>query len=309
MKHSSLNLNKFSDYIRDHGIDAAMAKYHMSRNTVKKICKNNDIPIPKKGRPLKRISDEQKQWVDHYRALFNLGYKKMSRVSFRYNMNISEWNMRKYYEENDLYIFMHEFKPDPKEEHSNRFTAKFAGQSWHTDLHYLKIQSNEEKQKYLIAFIDDRTRKILYYEVLNDKCGLTVSNSLIKALQSSPPPRFIIIDNGTEFIGENFQRILKDYGIQVHRIHAYTPQENGKIERWWKTIEHSATSPLVEPYLSYIINEYNTKWEHCSLKELTGQPMTPEEAWCKMIHWENQPFESLGYEYNNEMYSYEVIDE
>ena len=37
--------------------------------------------------------------------------------------------------------------------------------------------------------------------------------------------------------------------------------------------------------------------------------MTPEEAWCKMIHWENQPFESLGYEYNNEMYSYEVIDE
>ena len=84
---------------------------------------------------------------------------------------------------------------------------------------------------------------------------------------SSPPPRFIIIDNGTEFIGENFQRILKDYGIQVHRIHAYTPQENGKIERWWKTIEHSATSPLVEPYLSYIINEYNTKWEHCSLKE------------------------------------------
>ena len=44
MKHSSLNLNKFSDYIREHGIDAAMAKYHMSRNTVKKICKNNDIP-------------------------------------------------------------------------------------------------------------------------------------------------------------------------------------------------------------------------------------------------------------------------
>lgn len=29
MKHSSLNLNKFSDYIREHGIDAAMAKYHM----------------------------------------------------------------------------------------------------------------------------------------------------------------------------------------------------------------------------------------------------------------------------------------
>ena len=39
MKHSSLNLNKFSDYIREHGIDAAMAKYHMSRNTVKKFVK------------------------------------------------------------------------------------------------------------------------------------------------------------------------------------------------------------------------------------------------------------------------------
>ena len=213
--------------------------------------------------------------------------------------------MRKNYDRYERYIYKH--KPHPKDDHPNRFVAKFAGQTWHTDLHYLKKQQNEEQQLYLIAFIDDRTRRILHHEILRDKGGLTVANALVNALQRAPKPRYMVIDNGTEFIGVNFQRVLNENEILQHRIHAYTPQENGKIERWWQTLENSATQPLVEPYLSFLVGEYNGKWDHIGLKELTGKYMTPDEAWETMEHWEKQPISSLGYEYNPMLYSFEVV--
>ena len=40
----------------------------------------------------------------------------------------------------------------------------------------------------------------------------------------------ITIDNGTEFIGQQFQNVLEEFNIKCHRTHPYTPQENGKIE-------------------------------------------------------------------------------
>jgi hypothetical protein len=39
----------------------------------------------------------------------------------------------------------------------------------HTDLHSWNVEPNAAKQLYLIAFLDDRSRLIVYYEVLEDK--------------------------------------------------------------------------------------------------------------------------------------------
>ena len=158
----------------------------------------------------------------------------------------------------------------------------------------------------MIAFIDDRTRKILHHEILRDKSGPTVVNALVHALNKAPKPHYMVIDNGTEFICVNFQQVLAANMIIEHRIHVYTPQENGKIERWWQTLEKSATQPLVEPYLTWLVGEYNEKWDHHSLKELTGKFITPDEAWTSMEHWENH-LDSLGYEYNQKLYSVEVV--
>ena len=277
----------------------------MSRNTVKKICSEHQIEIPRKGRPSFVLSPKQEHWIKTYRKKVNIGYQKTSRISKRYEEYITEWEMRRFYDLNDQYLFQR--KTDSKEKHLNRFVAKFAGQTWHTDIHYLKKQKDEENQLYLIAFIDDRTRKILHHEILQDKSGLSAANALVNALQKASKPCYMVIDNGAEFIGVNFQRVLKEHDILQHRIHVYTPEENCKIERWWQTLERAATQPLAEPYLTFLVDEYNRMWDHLGLKEMTGKYMTPEEAWLTMEHWENQPESALGYEYNSELYSYEVV--
>ena len=295
-KHVNLDIGELKDHLEAHGIEATRIKYGMNRDTFRRFCKEHQIEIPARGRgrPSLIISPDQDKWISQYREKANIGYQQLSRISERYNVNVSEWGMRKNFKEQERFLFRR--KPDLKDEHPNRFVAKYAGQTWHTDLHYLRKQHNEEKQLYLIAFIDDRTRKILHHEILGDKSGPTVSNALVHALQNAPKPRFMVIDNGTEFIGVNFQQVLANNDILEHRTHPYTPQENGKIERWWQTLEKSATQPLAEPYLTWLIGEYNGKWDHIGLKELTGKFMTPNEAWSSMEHWENH-LDSLGYDY------------
>ena len=295
-RHPNLDIVEFANYLKENGVDATMKKYGMGRKTVQRLCELYHIQYPLRGRKPIVLGSEQEKWIEDYRKKANIGYQKLSRISMRYDEGISEWTMRKYYDNNERYLFKH--TPDPVNQHTKRFVAKFAGQTWHTDLHYLKKQKNEDEQLYLIAFIDDRTRKILHHGILDDKAGLTVANALVQALQKAPKPRYMVIDNGKEFIGLNFQRVLEEHDILEHRIHVYTPEENGKIERWWQTLERCATQPLVEPYLSFLVGEYNGKWDHLGLKELTGKHMTPDEAWNSMEHWENQPESSLGYEYS-----------
>ena len=102
------------------------------------------------------------------------------------------------------------------------------------------------------------------------------------ALQKNSPPHTIVVDNGKEFIGKHFQQVLSDHNIECHRTHPYTPQENGKIERWWKTLEGSIVN---HELLDATINEYNNVWHHRALRELTGKNMTPKEAWDHMDKW------------------------
>ena len=296
-KHRNLDINKLIYLLSTRGVEATRIEFGMSRETLKKFCEEHNIAIPTKGRgrPSLSITPEQEEWISNYRRRANIGYHQMSRISSRYDVNVSDWGMRKNFEENERFLFKR--KQSPKNEHPKRFVAKYAGQTWHTDLHYLKKEENEEKQRYIIAFIDDRTRKILHHEILDDKSGPTVANALVHALNAAPKPRYMVIDNGTEFIGVNFQQVLLSNDILEHRIHAYTPQENGKIERWWQTLEKSASQPIAEPYLTWLIGEYNSKWDHISLKELTGKFMTPDEAWSSMEHWENHA-DTLGYDYS-----------
>ena len=68
--------------------------------------------------------------------------------------------------------------------------------------------------------------------------------------------KLCISDNGLEFV-DLHSAINSKSLIELHRTHPYTPQKNGKIERWWETLERSKKLPLREPYLSYLAQQYN----------------------------------------------------
>lgn len=58
------------------------------------------------------------------------------------------------------------------------------------------------------------------------------TDSLINALSKYNKPKTLIIDNGNEFVGKIFKNALKNRKIKCHAAKSYTPEENGKIERW-----------------------------------------------------------------------------
>ena len=172
--------------------------------------------------------------------------------------------------------------------HRSRPVARYAGQLWHVDINYVTIHG---EKVYLIGFIDNRTRFLLYYEFMGSKTSKSCAESLNNALSHvEVRPKLIAIDNGGEFLGESFQNVLKEHGIEQYRTHPYTPQENEKIDRFWLIIERA--KPSQEPWsterIRDIIHQYNYYWSHRSLKMLTGQSTTPYKAWTTMVKYTGQ---------------------
>lgn len=68
--------------------------------------------------------------------------------------------------------------------HGQCFVAKYASQKWYTDLHFTeKNMSEEYKQFYLIAYIDDRMRKIMNHVLLKQKNMELTTEYLIHKLK------------------------------------------------------------------------------------------------------------------------------
>ena len=131
---------------------------------------------------------------------------------------------------------------------------------------------------------------MLHWEIIDEKTSISSALALAHALGKTKKPKTITIDNGGEFIGEEFQHVLNENGIECFRTHPYTPEENGKIERFWDTLEKARASGRIldAPYIEAIITEYNDVWEHSSLKKQLNKPSTPSNAWRTLEHYDGQ---------------------
>ena len=170
--------------------------------------------------------------MQNYLKKAHVGYQTMAKIAKRDPLappTLSEWKCRIIYEQYDLYQFVHLYKPDDSQDHPIRYVARYVNQAWHTDLHYLeKLPEEGNVQKYLIAFIDDRSRKIIHFEILDEKTSIKAMNALAAAFQKESPPKTMIMNNVTEFRGP-FEGLLKKHNVEIRRTLPYTPQQNGKI--------------------------------------------------------------------------------
>ena len=57
-------------------------------------------------------------------------------------------------------------------------------------------------------------------------------------------------DKGGEYLSEDFQRFLKDFGIQPQYTAAYSPQQNGVPKRLNRTLVEAASSMINHADLS-----------------------------------------------------------
>ena len=187
---------------------------------------------------------------------------------------------------------VNKLKPKMREE-KRKIIKEKSGELGHIDCHHLSkdiVLDTRGKRYYLVCVIDDCTR-IAWAEVVEDVRSLTVMFSclrLLNVLDKRYEIRFeeIMSDNGSEFSSRNnqsshpFERMLKELGIRHRYTRPYRPQTNGKVERFWRSLNEDLIEGTVfetleefkkelEEYLIY----YNELRPHQGLNQKTPLQM------------------------------------
>lgn len=171
------------------------------------------------------------------------------------------YNILKRYNLNNL-------SPKMKQE-KRKIIKKKAGELAHIDCHYLAkdIIGDIKERLFLLAIMDDASR-ITWVEIIPNIKSLTTMFSTMRILnyfQQTHNIRFkeMLSDNGSEFGGKNlkhhedhpFERMLIEMEIKHRYTRPYRPQTNGKVERFWKTIEDDLLEDMVFDSLEHLQNE------------------------------------------------------
>ena len=128
-----------------------------------------------------------------------------------------------------------------------------------------------------MGVIDDFSR-IAWAEVVEDIKSLNVMFATLKSLNlinSEYKIQFeeVMTDNGSEFCSRNnrtnhpFERMLLELGIKHRYTRPYRPQTNGKVERFWRTLNEDliegTTFDSIEQFkdelMQYLIYYNNTR--------------------------------------------------
>ena len=147
---------------------------------------------------------------------------------------------------------------------------------WATDLMYLKVGGF---QYYLLNFIDEYSRYLVYWELLSSMDGHSISIAAQSALESlqmncegkvTTQP-IIRSDNGSGYISKEFGGLLAHHELTHHRIKPHCPEENGVMERCNRTLREAIEEhDLVGRYdseatIEKIVSHYNDERLHSAL--------------------------------------------
>jgi putative transposase len=149
-------------------------------------------------------------------------------------------------------------------------------QRWLTDLMQLQVG---EGTYYLVSFLDEYSRHIVHHELLLGMDGVSLSLAAQAAIETLPRgedgrPRErpeIQSDNGSGYIAREFLLVLKEHGLGHHRIKPHCPEENGVIERSFRTLREALEGEELrnlleaERVLARLVRWYNEERLHSAL--------------------------------------------
>ena len=159
---------------------------------------------------------------------------------------------------------------------------------WQSDImsaFYLPDEDKKSRMTYLIAMIDDHSRKITHARFYFDSTLTRLEDCLKKAVIKNGAPQRLYVDNGQVYISNNFKLICARLGINVNYATAYHPEGKGKIEKFWNYVQNSflteiklnrvdSIMELNDLFSAWLKREYHDK-VHSSLG------VTPLERWEK----------------------------
>ena len=189
-----------------------------------------------------------------------VGIKKMYTIIRRNypNIGVSWHGIRKIYEKCEWLNAPPKRKAQPQQR--CRYQAVYPNQIWHVDIHIWSKYTG----LYIFGVIDDRSRFLIGLSLISKKNSASTSKELEKMFIQYGIPGAIWSDNGGENIGKKTIDLLKKYNVRLIRTSPYNPEQNGKIERLWRSLEKMTTTNLNS--IEIFRNNYNNYIPHSAFK-------------------------------------------
>ncbi|WP_353661657.1 IS3 family transposase [Hydrogenimonas sp. SS33] len=154
-------------------------------------------------------------------------------------------------------------------------------QRWAIDM--TRVYSGKDGWSTLAAVIDTCTREIVGWRLSSSGKAKTVEAALQEGLiyrfgrlKRLEKPIILRSDNGLVFSSKSFAKTIKDYNFTQEFITPYTPEQNGMIERFFRTIKeeciwHYNFTSLKEAHriIGEWIDFYNRERKHSALRYKT----------------------------------------
>lgn len=143
-----------------------------------------------------------------------------------------------------------------------RFEAELPNDMWQSDcMHGPKVDVDGKLRKsFLFAFIDDHSRLIPHAQFYLRENLESFLDCLLKALEKRGLPRKLYVDHGPSYRAHHLAHITASLGIALIHCKAYSPEQKGKIERWFKTVRMSFLPSLPEKLTLEGLNERLWEW-------------------------------------------------
>ena len=140
---------------------------------------------------------------------------------------------------------------DKRKKYVKRYERRYPGELLHSDTYSLpKTLVVERRKYYLFGLLDDCTR-LCYLELIDRPTAANVSQAFSRGYKwfnlHGIKPEEVMTDNGSEFTSYTsqkakdthfFETMLKIFDVKHYYTRPYRPQTNGKIERFWKMLNH-----------------------------------------------------------------------
>lgn len=220
--------------------------------------------LKKPGRQQAQTTDEEKDLILKAYQEYEVNALTLERViEFKYGIHIPHNRIHRVLKSLGL------AKDEPRKQRRRkwiRYERAYSNSLWHTDWKYLKGYG------WLTAYLDDASRFVTGYGVFEEATSEHAVEVLEKAIREYGKPASILTDRGPHFHAVEcdekpkgltaFEKYLIEHEIRqiIGRVHH--PQTNGKIERFYRTVEekiHKFKS------IDELILWYNTKRPHMSL--------------------------------------------
>lgn len=121
------------------------------------------------------------------------------------------------------------------------YEVDHVGALWHLDYHHgsrkVLTRAGTWVKPLALAVLDDRSRLACHVQWYVDETSESLVHGLSQALQRRGLPRALMTDNGAAMVSEEFTCGLHTLGIVHQRTLPYSPQQNGKQEHFWTSVE------------------------------------------------------------------------